>query len=121
MKPKHKITIHLHESGRSITLEVPEGEYILRSFESQGEELPSSCRNGCCTTCAVKILSGQIDQNDGIGLSKEMRDKGYALLCIGRATGPLVAETQNEDEVYEMQFGNYLKQVESKAGNPFDM
>ncbi len=121
MKPKHKITIHLRESKRSITFEVPEGEYILRSFESQGEKLPSSCRNGCCTTCAVRILSGQLDQTDGIGLSKEMRDQGYALLCIGRAIGPLVAETQNEDEVYEMQFGKYLGEVKAKAGSPFDL
>ena len=121
MTSLHKITIHHRQADRTITFDVPDGEYILRSFESRGEELPFSCRNGCCTTCAVRILSGEMDQTAGIGLSKEMRDKGYGLLCVARATGDLEVETQDEDEVYEMQFGKYLGQVKSKAGSPFDI
>ena len=117
----HKVTIHNRLTGRTITFDVPEGEYILRSFESHGEQLPFSCRNGCCTTCAVKVLSGEIDQTDGIGLSKEMIDNGYALLCVARAIGPLEVETQEEDEVYEIQFGNYLGKVKGEPGNPFDI
>ena len=121
MPTLHKITIHNKKTGRTITLDVPEGEDILHTFEAQGEELPFSCRNGCCTTCAVKILSGDMDQTTGIGLSKAMQAKGFGLLCIAKATGPLVAETQIEDEVYEMQFGRYLEKVKSKTGNPFDI
>jgi len=121
MTPLHKVTIHHRQANRTITFDVPEGEYILRSFESHGEELPFSCRNGCCTTCAVKILSGKLDQTDGIGLSNEMRARGYALLCVAKAIGPLELETQDEDEVYEMQFGKYLGKVKAKAGSPFDI
>ncbi len=117
----HKVTVHYRQVNRIITLDVPEGEFILRSFESQGEELPFSCRNGCCTTCAVKVISGEVDQSAGIGLSKEMRDKGYALLCVAKAIGTLEAETQEEDEVYEKQFGEYLENVKSKTGNPFEI
>ena len=121
MKSLHKITVHYIQANRTITFDVPEGEYILHSFESQGEALPFSCRNGCCTTCAVKVISGEVDQTDGIGLSQEMRDKGYALLCIARAIGPLVVATQDEDEVYEIQFGKYLGKVKGKAGSPFEL
>ncbi len=121
MKPLHKVTIHHRQVGRTITFEVPEGEYILRCFESHGEELPFSCRNGCCTTCAVKVLSGEMDQNDGIGLSKEMQALGYGLLCVAKAIGPLELETQDEDEVYEMQFGKYLEKAKAQAGSPFDI
>ena len=121
MNELHKVTIHYRQTGRTISFDVPEGEYILRSFESHGEELPFSCRNGCCTTCAVKVLSGRIDQSDGIGLSESMRAKGYALLCIAKALSSLELETQNEDEVYEMQFGTYLGQVKAKTGNPFEI
>ncbi len=121
MTALHKVTIHNRSSGRSITFDVPEGEYILRCFESHGEKLPFSCRNGCCSTCAVRILSGGMDQSDGIGLSKEMIEKGYGLLCVAKATGPLEAETQDEDEVYEMQFGKYLEKIKSQAGSPFDI
>ena len=121
MKPLHKITIHHRKAGRKISFDVPEGDYILRRFESHGEQLPFSCRNGCCTTCAVKVLSGEIDQTDGIGLSEEMRDQGYALLCVARAIGPLEVETQDEDEVYQIQFGNYLGKANAQTGNPFDI
>ncbi len=121
MKPLHKIIIHYRQEGRTISRDVPEGEDILRYFESHGEQLPFSCRNGCCTTCAVRILSGSMDQSAGIGLSKQLIDQGFGLLCISTVTGPLEVETQHEDEVYERQFGNYLETVQSKAGNPFDM
>ena len=121
MKPLHKVRIHYRQAGRIISGEVPEGENILQFFESLGEVLPFSCRNGCCTTCAVRILSGKMDPTAGIGLSQEMRSKGYGLLCVAIATEALEVETQDEDEVYEMQFGEYLGQAKSKAGNPFDM
>ena len=121
MNALHKVTVHYRQVGRTVTFDVPEGEYILRSFESHGETLPFSCRNGCCTTCAVKILSGNMDQSDGIGLSKDLIDRGYGLLCIAKAIGPLEVETQSEDEAYEMQFGKYLEQVKAKAGNPFEI
>ena len=117
----HKITIHNRQTGCKVTIEVPEGEYILRSFESQGEGLPFSCRNGCCTECAVRILSGEMDQTAGIGLSKEMIRKGYGLLCIAKAIAPLEAETQDSDEVYEMQFRNYLETFKAKNGSPFEL
>ncbi len=121
MNPIHQITIHDRKANRTISLNLPEGEDILKSFESQGEQLPFSCRNGCCTTCAVKILSGGMDQTAGIGLSKEMKERGYGLLCIAKVNGPLEAETQEEDEVYEIQFGKHLENIKSKAGNPFDI
>ncbi len=119
--PLHPVTIHYRKDGRKVTFDVPEGEYILRTFEANGEKIPYSCRNGCCTTCAVKVLSGEIDQRDGIGLSLEMQARGYALLCIAKAIGPLEVETQNEDEVYEMQFGDYLKSTKAQPGSPFDI
>ena len=117
----HRITIHFQQENRVISKDVPEGANILRYFEDDGDVLPFSCRNGCCTTCAVKIRSGTIEQSDGIGLSKQMQDKGYALLCIGRVNGPAEIETQEEDEVYEMQFGKYLSSIKQEKGNPFDI
>ncbi|KGG15312.1 soluble (2Fe-2S) ferredoxin [Prochlorococcus sp. MIT 0602] len=102
-------------------MNVPHGENILRYFEEHGHKLPFSCRNGCCTSCAVKIMSGRIDQRDGIGLSHQMQEKGYGLLCIARAIASSEMETQDDDEVYELQFGKYLGSVKNKAGNPFDI
>ncbi|MFY8148704.1 MAG: 2Fe-2S iron-sulfur cluster-binding protein [Prochlorococcaceae cyanobacterium] len=120
MTRSHPITIHWRQANRVIRKEVPEGEYILRSFEQQGEPLPFSCRNGCCTTCAVRVLSGEIDQREALGLSRELRRRGYGLLCVARATGSLEVETQDEDEVYELQFGRHFGRGKVRAGLPLD-
>ena len=120
MTPSYAITVHWRQAGRVIRLEVPEGDYILHSFEAQGEPLPFSCRNGCCTACAVRVLAGAIDQREALGLSRELRQQGYGLLCVARALGPLEVETQDEDEVYELQFGRYFGRGPVRAGLPLD-
>ena len=120
MRPSHRITIHWRQEGRTITHDVPEGDYILHSFEEQGDPLPFSCRNGCCTECAVRVQSGNLDQREAMGLSRELRDKGYGLLCVARAIGPLEAETQDEDEVYELQFGRHFGKGRVTARIPLE-
>ena len=77
MSHHHTIRIHHRQVDDEYILEVPSDSYILHSAESQGYELPFSCRNGACTSCAVKILSGEIEQTEAIGLSHELREKGY--------------------------------------------
>jgi ferredoxin len=118
--PGHTITVHWRQEGRVIRHRVPDGSYILRSFEEQGDPLPFSCRNGCCTACAVRVLAGSIDQNEALGLSRELRQRGYGLLCVARATGPLVVETQDEDEVYELQFGRHFGRGRIRPGLPLE-
>ena len=120
MPRTHRVTIHWRQEQRTITHEVPEGEYILQSFEAQGDPLPFSCRNGCCTACAVRVLGGDLDQREAMGLSRELRSQGYGLLCGARATGDLEAETQDEDEVYELQFGRHFGQGQITTGLPLD-
>ena len=120
MGTSHRISINWRQENRTITHEVPEGEYILHSFERQGDPLPFSCRNGCCTSCAVRVQSGVLDQREAMGLSRELRDQGYGLLCVARAVGPLAAETQDEDEVYELQFGRHFGRGKVTAGLPLD-
>jgi ferredoxin len=120
MTRTHPITIHWRQQNRVIRHEVPEGEYILRSFEAQGDPLPFSCRNGCCTACAVRVLGGEIDHREALGLSRQLRDRGYGLLCVARAVGPLEVETQDEDEVYELQFGQFFGRGPVRPGLPLE-
>ena len=114
------VTIFWRQAGRVITHDVREGDYILRSFEAQGDPLPFSCRQGCCTACAVRVLSGEIDHREALGLSQELRQRGYGLLCVARAIAPLEAETQEEDEVYELQFGRHFSRGRVRSGLPLD-
>lgn len=120
MDRTYTIKVHDRATGRVHTLQVPTDRYILHTAEHQGVELPFSCRNGACTTCAVRVLSGEIYQPEAIGLSPELRRKGYALLCVSYARSDLEVETQDEDEVYELQFGRYFGRGKVKAGLPLD-
>lgn len=114
--------IKVRDRAKNITysLQVPDDRYILQSAEKQGTELPFSCRNGACTTCAVRVLSGEIYQPEAIGLSPELRQKGYALLCVSYARSDLEVETQDEDEVYELQFGRFFAKGKVRAGLPLE-
>jgi ferredoxin len=68
----------------------------------------------------VRVLHGSIDQREALGLSQEIRRQGYGLLCVARATGPLEVETQDEDEVYDLQFGRHFGRGKVRAGLPLD-
>lgn len=115
---KIKIRDRIH--NRTYTIQVPEDRYILQDAEKQGIELPYLCRNGACTTCAVRVLSGEIYQPEAMGLSSELRQQGYALLCVSYPRTDLEVETQDEDEVYELQFGRYFGKGKVRAGLPLD-
>ena len=99
---------------------VPEDRYILQSAENQGVELPFSCRNGACTTCAVRVKTGGFYQPEAMGLSPDLRKRGYALLCVSYARCDLEVETQDEDEVDQLQFGRYFGKGKIRAGLPLD-
>ena len=104
----HTVRVYNCQTHTTHTFQVPDDRYILHSAESQGGELPFSCRNGACTTCAVRVRSGDLAQPEAIGLSLELQKQGYALLCVSYARSDLEVETQAEDEVYELQFGRYF-------------
>lgn len=117
---EYQIKIHDRQKDIYHTRTVPEDNYILHSLESQDTELPFSCRNGACTTCAVRVISGDLYQPEAMGLSLELQKQGYALLCVSYPRSNLVVETQDEDEVYELQFGRYFGKGKIKRGLPID-
>lgn len=120
MVQTHTVKVHNRQTGVSHTLQVPEDRYILHTGENYGIELPFSCRNGACTTCAVRVISGEIYQPEAVGLSPDLRRQGYALLCVSYARSDIEVETQDEDEVYELQFGRFFGKGKIKAGLPLD-
>ncbi|CAA6653819.1 unnamed protein product [Spirodela intermedia] len=106
--PVHTVTVHDRERGVVHQFQVPEDQYILHTAEDQSISLPFACRHGCCTSCAVRVKSGQIRQPEALGISPELKSQGYALLCVGFPCSDLEVETQDEDEVYWLQFGRYF-------------
>ncbi|PPS42379.1 2Fe-2S iron-sulfur cluster-binding protein [Chroococcidiopsis sp. TS-821] len=99
--------VQIQHQGQTHTIEVPEDKIILRAASAAGLDLPSSCNAGVCTTCAALLLEGTVEQSDGMGLSPELQQKGYALLCVSYPRSDLKIETEKEDEVYDLQFGQF--------------
>lgn len=98
-------TVQIQHQGKTYTIEVPEDKIILRAAHAAGLDLPSSCNAGVCTTCAAQILEGTVDQSDGMGVSPELQQQGYALLCVSYPRSDLKISTEKEEEVYQLQFG----------------
>lgn len=120
MAVSHTIQIRDRRTNKIHTVQIPEDRYILQTAENQGVPLPFACRNGACTTCAVRVLSGEVYQPEAMGLSPDLQRQGYALLCVSYPRSDLKVETQDEDEVYELQFGRYFGKGKVKRRLPLD-
>lgn len=120
MSQVYTVRIHDRQKNTYHSVQVPDDRYILMSAESQGVDLPFACRNGACTTCAVRVLAGELHQPEAVGLSPKLRERGYALLCVSYPCSDLEVETQDEDEVYELQFGQYFGKGKVKRGLPLE-
>ena len=120
MTKTYQVTIKNRQKNTVETVTVPEDKYILATAETQSVNPPFACRNGACTTCAVRVIRGDLYQPEAMGLSLELQRKGYALLCVSYPRSDLVVETQDEDEVYELQFGQFFGKGTVRPGLPLD-
>lgn len=101
--------VEIQHQGSSHTLAVPENQTILKVAHAAGLDLPSSCTAGVCTTCAAQILAGTVDQSEGMGVGAEAMEQGYVLLCVAYPRSDLKIETEKEEIVYDLQFGQPQK------------
>ncbi len=100
-------TVEVNHQGNTHTIAAPEDRTILQSADDAGLELPRSCTAGVCTTCAAQISEGTVEQSDGMGLSPDLQKQGYVLLCVAYPRSDLKIDTEKEDTVYHLQFGQF--------------
>jgi ferredoxin len=99
MATSYKVRLYNETQGIDQTIDVSDDRYILETAEEAGMELPFSCRQGVCSTCTVKMISGKVDQSEGSYLSEDQIAQGYVLICISHPQADCVFETHKEEEV----------------------
>ncbi|MBW4466786.1 MAG: 2Fe-2S iron-sulfur cluster binding domain-containing protein [Pegethrix bostrychoides GSE-TBD4-15B] len=99
--------VEVQFQGKTHSLSVPDDQTILAAAQAAGLDLPCSCSAGVCTTCAAQVLAGSLDQSDGMGVSPDLQAQGYALLCVSYPRSDLTIEADQEDKVYQLQFGQF--------------
>ena len=102
-------TVEIRHEDQTKVLEMAAGaeQTILEAAEDAGLDMPKSCSSGVCTTCAGRILKGEVEDvkpGSTMGLSPDLQQE-FALLCVTRPASDVVIETGCEDEVYQRQFG----------------
>jgi vanillate O-demethylase ferredoxin subunit len=80
---KHPFDLKIASSGRIV--HVPAEKSALEALLDHGFEMESSCREGVCGTCVIRVLDGEPDHRD-LYLTAEEREKNDAFLpCCSRA------------------------------------
>jgi len=103
----------------NINVELEEKTYNFICFEDQDiisadtanvVDLPNRHCSRVCTSCSSIIIYGSIEQEDAIGLNDDLKEKGFALLCVAhpKLNVHIVNGDAVKDNLYN-QFGKYQK------------
>ena len=84
--PAEGFWIDLARSGAS--LHVPPDQSILEVLETNGHEVPFSCREGLCGTCETTVCGGEPEHLDYVYPPTERPRLRTMLVCVSRARSP---------------------------------
>lgn len=83
-------TVRFERSQRSLGCAAD--QTVLDAARAAGLRLPSSCTQGMCGTCKVRLLSGEVDMRHQGGIRQREIDQGMVLLCCSRPLSDLIIE-----------------------------
>ena len=106
--------LDLDEAGTTIELEVPEDQTILYAARANGVWLPADCQQGWCTTCAAKLLEGEVDQSTARRYYDVDEEAGFILPCTAKPRSDLKLEAGKMQEILELRAEHDLPPGNSK-------
>lgn len=101
-QPPRAYKVTIEHGGESRVVEVEEDETILSRALDEGLDVPHDCKLGVCMTCPARLVSGTVDQSDGM-LSDDVVARGYALLCAAYPRSDCTIRVIPEDELLKVQ------------------
>lgn len=94
---------------------VDDGQSVLDAALAAGIVLPYSCRNGACSTCKGKVVSGEYEAGGAPAqiISQEERDQGYTLFCQARPLSDMTIEAHEVRMASDIQIRKMPSRVMS--------
>jgi ferredoxin len=95
--------------GLDRIIEVPDDQYILDIAEDAGIRLPSGCKQGECSACVAKLVTGEVDQSEQKFLRPNEIERGYTITCVAYPLSDCTLETHQEEVLYKLSL--YFKNI----------
>lgn len=88
-----KITMRDHSSH---VIVCAEDEHILNVMIDEDLDVPYGCTNGVCGKCKVRLISGEVVQDEQIGLEDDDIKANYILACQSRPLSDVELSYKND-------------------------
>ena len=90
----------------NVDTETDGSEHLLDVGRRSGVDLPATCLQGWCISCAGRMLDGSIDQSDAFRWFEEDVVAGYVLLCTARPLSDVEVRTHQQAAMRDFRIAN---------------